>query len=172
MPADGTDRNPADTLPFVQLFTDGACRGNPGPGGWGYILRHPESGSEKEASGGSPQTTNNQMELLAVIQGLAALKRKSKVEVVTDSSYVATGAIEWLPGWKRNGWRRKEKGSWKPVKNVELWQQLDELLANHSVRFTHVRGHQGHPENERCDELAVAAALACAKSPSGGEDDD
>ena len=146
-------------LPFVQIFTDGACRGNPGPGGWGCILRHPASGAEKELSGGVVLSTNNQMELQAVISGLAALKSRSDVEVITDSSYVAKGCAEWLPGWKRNGWRRKEGTSWKPVKNVELWQQLDELLQQHKVRFTLVRGHQGHPENERCDELAVAAAM-------------
>jgi ribonuclease HI len=142
----------------VKLFTDGACSGNPGPGGWAYILRHPASGKEKEAAGGQADTTNNQMELSAVIEGLKALKARSRVEVVTDSSYVAKGCTEWLPGWKRNGWRRKEKDQWKPVKNVELWQQLDELLGQHNVEFTLVRGHSGHPENERCDVLAVAAA--------------
>ena len=147
------------SLPFVRLFTDGACRGNPGPGGWGCILRHPASGTEKELSGGVALTTNNQMELQAVISGLAALKSQSEVEVVTDSSYVAKGSAEWLPGWKRNGWKRKEGTSWKPVKNVELWQQLDLLLNQHRVRFTLVRGHTGHIENERCDELAVAAAM-------------
>lgn len=150
-------------LPFVQLFTDGACRGNPGPGGWGYILRHPKTGAEKEGSGGSPLTTNNQMELQAVISGLQALQRRSSVEVVTDSSYVSKGSSEWLPGWKRNGWRRKDGGQWKPIKNAELWQQLDELLQQHRVKMTWIRGHAGHPENERCDELAVAAALACAR---------
>ena len=147
------------SLPFVQLFTDGACRGNPGPGGWAYILRHPATGTEKEASGGAALTTNNQMELQAVISGLEALKAPSEVEVITDSAYVANGCSQWLPGWKRNGWRRKDGGQWKPVKNQELWQRLDELLSKHRVRFTHVRGHAGHPENERCDELAVAAAL-------------
>jgi len=147
------------SLPVVQLFTDGACRGNPGPGGWGCILRHPTSRSEKELSGGEALTTNNKMELQAVISGLEALKSRSDVEVVTDSSYVAQGCSSWLPGWKRNGWRRKEGNSWKPVKNVDLWQRLDELLSQHRVRFTHVRGHMGHPENERCDELAVAAAM-------------
>ena len=145
------------SLPFVQLFTDGACSGNPGPGGWAYILRHPASGSEREASGGLAQTTNNQMELSAVIHGLEALSRTSDVEVITDSAYVAKGAQEWLPGWKKNNWRRRERGSWKPVKNVEFWQRLDELLSRHKVRFTLVKGHSGHPENERCDELAVAA---------------
>jgi ribonuclease HI len=152
---------PGDTgaAPQVVLFTDGACRGNPGPGGWAYILRHPATGVEKEDSGGSPQTTNNQMELQAVIEGLGALKRRSAVEVITDSVYVAKGAREWLPGWKRNGWRRREKNRWAPVKNVELWQAIDALLAQHDVRFTTIAGHSGHVENERCDELAVAAAL-------------
>ena len=154
------DCSTASPLPFVQVFTDGACRGNPGPGGWGCILRHPASGSEKELSGGEPLTTNNKMELQAVISGLEALKSPSEVEVITDSKYVAQGSAEWMPGWKRNGWRRKEGSSWKPVKNVELWQKLDELLSKHKVRFTHVRGHMGHPENERCDVLAVEAAMA------------
>ena len=113
-------------------------------------------------SGGVLLSTNNQMELQAVISGLSALKSPSEVEVVTDSSYVAKGCAEWLPGWKRNGWRRKEGNSWKPVKNVELWQQLDELLTKHQVRFKLIRGHAGHAENERCDELAVAAALKAA----------
>jgi ribonuclease HI len=147
------------SAPEVVLFTDGACRGNPGPGGWAYILRHPSTGVEKEASGGAPQTTNNQMELQAVIEGLIALKRRSHVEVITDSVYVAKGAGEWMPGWKRNGWRRREKNRWAPVKNVELWQALDALLQKHEVRFTTIAGHSGHVENERCDELAVAAAL-------------
>jgi ribonuclease HI len=155
----------AASLPSVTLFTDGACSGNPGPGGWAYILRHPASGKEKEASGGLPETTNNQMELSAVIEGLKALKSRSRVEVVTDSSYVAKGAKEWLPGWKRNGWRRKEKNQLKPVKNVEFWQQLDELLGQHDVRFTLVKGHAGHPENERCDELAVAASMQFVGTP-------
>ena len=146
------------TMPFVQLFTDGACSGNPGPGGWAFVLRHPASQTEKESSGGLEQTTNNQMELLAVISGLQALTKTSEVEVITDSVYVAKGAKEWMPNWKKNGWQRREGKKWKPVKNVELWQQLDELLGSHDVRFTVVKGHSGHPENERCDELAVAAA--------------
>jgi ribonuclease HI len=140
------------SLPFVQLFTDGACSGNPGPGGWAYILKHPASGKVVEASGGESSTTNNRMELQAVISGLEALKRRSAVEIVTDSEYVARGSHEWLPGWKRNGWRRREG----------KWRKLDELLARHDVRFTVVRGHAGHIENERCDELAVAAALEFA----------
>lgn len=146
------------SLPFVQLFTDGACRGNPGPGGWAYLLRYPATGAEKEASGGAPHTTNNQMELQAVISGLTALKRRSQVEVITDSTYVAKGCSEWLPGWKAKGWKRREGKALKPVKNVELWQELDGLLARHDVRFQIVKGHAGHAENERCDELAVAAA--------------
>lgn len=151
------------SAPFVQLFTDGACRGNPGPGGWAFILKHPATGTVREESGGNPETTNNQMELQAVISGLAALKAFSKVEVVTDSTYVAKGQSEWMPNWKRNGWRRREGKRWKPVKNVELWQQLDELTEKHDVTFTVVKGHSGHPENERCDELAVEAALSVAE---------
>ncbi|MCA9058131.1 MAG: ribonuclease HI, partial [Planctomycetaceae bacterium] len=141
-------------LPFVQLFTDGACRGNPGPGGWGLILRHPATGKECEFSGGNPSTTNNQMELQAVIEGLQRLTRRSRVEIVTDSKYVAQGSTEWLPGWKRNGWKRRDGRQLVPIKNQEYWQQLDQLLTRHEVTFTVVRGHQGHPENERCDQLA------------------
>jgi ribonuclease HI len=147
-------------LPFVQLFTDGACSGNPGPGGWGCILRHPATGSEKEFSGGELLTTNNQMEMQAVIEGLKLLTRKSRVEVVTDSSYVAKGCTEWLSGWKRNGWKRRDGRQLVPISNVDRWQLLDQLLTRHSVSFTLVRGHAGHPENERCDKLAVAAATA------------
>ncbi len=146
------------TLPFVQLFTDGACSGNPGPGGWAFILRHPASGTEKEDSGGAAHTTNNQMELQAVISGLQSLHRTTRVEVVTDSTYVAKGCSEWLPNWKANGWKRREGKRLKPVKNEELWRTLDELLAEHQVQFQVVKGHAGHPENERCDELAVQAA--------------
>jgi ribonuclease HI len=146
------------SLPFVQLFTDGACSGNPGPGGWGCILRHPATGREKEFSGGESPTTNNQMELQAVIEGLRQLTRKSRVEVVTDSSYVAKGCTEWLVGWKRNGWKRRDGRQLVPISNIERWQQLDALLAQHQVSFTLVRGHAGHPENERCDQLAVAAS--------------
>ena len=139
----------------VQLFTDGACSGNPGPGGWAFILRHRKSGKELVRSGGLPETTNNQMEMLAVIEGLSALKRPTSVELVSDSTYVLKGIAEWMPTWKKNGWRRRESGHWKPVKNVELWQQLDELIAMHTMEYTHVRGHAGHRENERCDRLAV-----------------
>jgi ribonuclease HI len=142
----------------VQIFTDGACSGNPGPGGWACILRHPASGTQKELSGGAAETTNNQMELLAVISGLESLTRPTVVEIITDSKYVADGCRSWLPNWKKNDWRRRDGKRWVPIKNVELWQRLDALLAKHRVRFTVVKGHSGHPENERCDELAVAAA--------------
>jgi ribonuclease HI len=148
----------AEALAFVQLFTDGACSGNPGPGGWGYLLRHPASGKEVEGSGGEAQSTNNRMELQAVIEGLSALKRPTEVEVITDSKYVVQGCEEWLAGWKRNGWKRRDAGRLVPIKNPEHWQRLDQLLAQHKVRFRWVRGHTGHAENERCDELAVAAA--------------
>lgn len=145
-------------IPFVKLFTDGACRGNPGPGGWAFILKHPATQSAREGSGGEAETTNNRMELSAVIEGLKALTRRSEVEVVTDSTYVAKGSSDWMPNWKRNGWKRKEKGRFKPVLNEDLWRELDVLLVKHDVRFTIVKGHSGHPENDRCDELAVEAA--------------
>jgi ribonuclease HI len=148
---------PKDETPEVVLFTDGACSGNPGPGGWGFILRHPATGKETEESGGEETTTNNRMEITAVIRGLEALKRPSKVEIVTDSEYVCKGLTEWMPKWKSNGWRRKEGTKFVPVKNEELWKRLDELTALHTFRMKHVRGHRGHAENERCDVLAVAA---------------
>lgn len=148
-----TDQSP----PEVLLFADGACSGNPGPGGWAYILRHPQSGKEKVESGAEPQTTNNRMELMAVIRGLAALKRPTVVQIISDSIYVGKGLSEWLPKWKANGWRRREGKQLKAIKNEDLWRQLDRLLARHQVRFQHIRGHAGHPENERCDTLAVAA---------------
>ena len=143
--------------PEVQLFSDGACSGNPGPGGWAFILRHAASGKEMESSGGERDTTNNRMEMMAVIRGLEALKRETRVEVVSDSIYVGKGLSEWLPKWKANGWKRREGNQLKEIKNVDLWRQLDALLLKHKVRFTHVRGHRGHVENERCDTLAVAA---------------
>jgi len=138
----------------VILFTDGACSGNPGPGGWGYILRHPKSGKEIERFGGEPNTTNNRMELTAVIEGLKALTRSTSIELVSDSKYVLQGLGEWMSDWKKRGWKRKEGNQLKPVKNVELWQELDVLISRHRVRLTYVKGHAGHPENERCDELA------------------
>jgi ribonuclease HI len=141
----------------VHLFTDGACSGNPGPGGWAYILRHLSTGKEKEANGAEQVTTNNQMELLAVIRGLEALKRPCSVELFTDSVYVGKGMTEWMGKWKRNGWKRKDGNRLVPVKNEELWKRLDQLLQVHRVKYTRVAGHSGHPENDRCDELAVEA---------------
>ena len=133
----------------IQIFTDGACRGNPGPGGWGVILR---SGShEKELFGGELSTTNNRMELRAAIEGLAALKRPSRVTVTTDSQYVRQGITQWIEGWKRNQWRTSAK---KPVKNQDLWQLLDELTSRHEVTWEWVKGHSGHPDNEHADALA------------------
>jgi ribonuclease HI len=150
-------------LPKIHLFTDGACRGNPGPGGWAFILRHLSTGKEKEASGPAENTTNNRMELIAVIRGLEALKRSCDVVVFTDSEYVRRGLVDWMPKWKANGWRRREGSEWKPVKNEELWKRLDELIARHHVRYKRVAGHSGHPENDRCDQLAVEAAESLRK---------
>ena len=146
-----------NSQPEVLLFTDGACSGNPGPGGWAYILRHVATDIEKEASGGEKETTNNRMELQAVVEGLSALKRPVFVEILTDSEYVRKGLSEWMAGWKRNGWQRREQGKLKPLKNADLWKQLDELIHKHEVKLTRVAGHSGHPENDRCDEMAVAA---------------
>ena len=134
----------------VIIYTDGACSGNPGPGGWGVILRY--RGTEKELSGGAPETTNNRMELTAVIEALKALKRECDVVIHTDSRYVMDGVQQWLPNWKQNGWRTSNKKS--PVKNVDLWQELDSLLQKHTIRWIWVKGHNGHEENERVDKLA------------------
>lgn len=133
----------------VEIYTDGACSGNPGPGGWGAVLRG--NGTEKELNGGEPATTNNRMELLAVIRSLEALKVRCRVDLYTDSQYVQKGISEWIHDWKRRGWRTAARS---PVKNVDLWRQLDELAAAHEVRWHWVRGHAGHPENERADALA------------------
>lgn len=133
----------------VELFTDGACSGNPGPGGWGALLRY--RGREKELSGSAADTTNNRMELMAVIAGLEALKRTSPVKIVTDSTYVKNGVTQWMPRWKANGWKTADK---KPVKNQDLWQRLDTALADHPITWEWVKGHAGHPENERVDTLA------------------
>lgn len=138
--------------PEVELFTDGACSGNPGPGGWGAILRM--GGREKELSGGEPATTNNRMEMMAAIAGLEALQRPCKVALFTDSTYVKDGVTKWIKGWKRNGWKTADK---KPVKNIDLWQRLDAVHAQHQVVWHWVKGHSGHPENERADALARAA---------------
>jgi ribonuclease HI len=148
--------DPTDT-PQVRLFTDGACSGNPGPGGWAFVLRHPSSGKEIERSGGEAETTNNRMELTAAIRGLEALNRPTSVELISDSTYVLKGMSDWMKKWKANGWKRKEGSKLKPVKNEDLWRDLDQLIQQHTIRFTHVRGHAGHAENERCDTLAVAA---------------
>ena len=134
----------------VTIYTDGACSGNPGPGGWGVILRY--KGTEKELSGGAPETTNNRMELTAVIEALKALKRECDVVIHTDSRYVMDGVQQWLPNWKQNGWKTSNKKS--PVKNVDLWQELDALLQKHNIRWIWVKGHNGHEENERVDKLA------------------
>ena len=141
----------------VHLFTDGACSGNPGPGGWGLILRHLPTGKETERSGYERDTTNNRMELRAVVEGLALLKRSCHVELFTDSVYVGKGLSEWMSKWKQQNWQRKEKNKLVPVKNEDLWRQLDELASKHRIKYTRVAGHSGHPENDRCDELAVAA---------------
>jgi ribonuclease HI len=133
----------------VRIYADGACKGNPGPGGWGAILQY--GGTEKEIFGGEPGTTNNRMELTAVIRALEALTRPSVVEVYTDSQYVQKGISEWLRDWKRRGWKTADK---KPVKNRELWEELDRLQAQHRITWHWVRGHAGHPENERADRLA------------------
>ncbi|MEV0589056.1 ribonuclease HI [Nonomuraea sp. NPDC050310] len=133
----------------VELFTDGACRGNPGPGGWGVILRYGKH--ERELRGGEPDTTNNRMELMAAIMGLEGLTRPCVVRVHTDSTYVRNGITSWITGWKRNGWRTAAK---EPVKNADLWQRLDEARGRHQVEWLWVRGHNGHPENERADALA------------------
>lgn len=143
--------------PAVHLFTDGGCSGNPGPGGWAFILRHLSSGKVLEQFGASQHSTNNEMELTAVVEGLRVLKFPCRVELFTDSVYVGKGLSEWMPNWKRQGWKRKENGQFKPVKNLELWQQLDQLAATHVIKYTRVAGHSGHPENDRCDQLAVAA---------------
>lgn len=149
--------NEADAVEWVELFTDGACSGNPGPGGWGALLRY--RGHEKELSGGDPDTTNNRMELLAVIHGLESLKRPMPVRICTDSEYVMRGMTQWLVNWKRRGWKTTGR---QPVKNVDLWQRLDAALAPHQVEWQWVRGHSGHAENERVDALARSAV------PRGG----
>jgi ribonuclease HI len=139
----------ASSADTVRIYTDGACKGNPGPGGWGALLKTGES--EKELFGGESNTTNNRMELTAVIRALEALDRRCEVEVYTDSQYVQKGISEWMHDWKRRGWRTADR---KPVKNLDLWQELDRLAGSHSIAWHWVRGHAGHPENERADALA------------------
>jgi ribonuclease HI len=148
----------------VEIFTDGACRGNPGPGGWGAILRY--HGVERELSGTDPATTNNRMEMMAAIAALEALKRPCRIDLYTDSRYLCDGATLWLPGWKARGWRTADK---KPVKNIDLWRRLEDAIAPHRIDWHWVKGHAGHPENERADALArgqIAAARA-VDEPAG-----
>lgn len=135
--------------PRVQIFTDGACSGNPGPGGWGAVLRH--DGHEKELCGGAAETTNNRMEMTAAIEALRALKQPCQVDLYTDSVYLRSGITEWIHGWKRKGWRTAARTA---VKNADLWRALDELIGRHEVSWHWVKGHAGHPENERADALA------------------
>lgn len=143
-------------MPDLFAYTDGACSGNPGPGGWGVLMLAKDGETvlrSRELNGGEADTTNNRMELLAAISALEVLKRPSAITVVTDSAYVKNGVSQWIHGWKRNGWRTSDK---KPVKNVDLWQRLDEAQARHKVTWEWIKGHAGHPENERADELARA----------------
>jgi ribonuclease HI len=145
-------------MEHVEIFTDGACSGNPGPGGWGTILR--AKTSEKELSGGEKMTTNNRMEMMAVIAGLEALKRPCHVTITTDSQYVMKGMTEWLKGWKAKNWKTAAR---QPVKNADLWQRMDAAAQPHKLEWQWVRGHDGHPENERADQLAVVARTLIAK---------
>ena len=140
-------------LGTVEIFTDGACKGNPGPGGWGAVLR--SGGKERLLSGGEKLTTNNRMELAAAIEALNALTRPCRVQLTTDSNYVRDGIMKWIHGWRRNGWKTADR---KPVKNADLWQALLDATARHQVEWHWVKGHNGHPDNERADELACAAA--------------
>jgi ribonuclease HI len=144
-------------LSHVEIATDGACKGNPGPGGWGVLIRM--GNREKELSGGETPTTNNRMELMAAIEGLNALKRPCRVTLSTDSRYVMDGLTKWIHGWRKNGWKTADK---KPVKNADLWQKLIDAAAPHRVEWVWVKGHAGHPDNERADKLASDAALAAA----------
>ena len=141
-----------ETPEVIDIYTDGACRGNPGPGGWGALLMF--NGRVREISGAEAATTNNRMELLAVINALRALKRSVRARIYTDSQYVRLGITEWIPGWKARGWRTADR---KPVKNQDLWQQLDELVVGHELEWHWVKGHSGVPGNERCDQLANSA---------------
>lgn len=145
--------------PDVIVYTDGACSGNPGPGGWGAILKHPATDGVKKISGGEANTTNNRMELIAAIEGLRAIddSERRRVRLVSDSEYVLKGLTEWITGWIKNNWRRGKKAAAPPVKNADLWKTLYALSQKHDMSYEHVRGHTGHPENEECDQLAVAA---------------
>jgi ribonuclease HI len=154
-------------MPNLFAYTDGACSGNPGPGGWGVLLRAMDGDTvvkERELSGGEPETTHNRMELFAAINARETLAKPSTITVVTDSAYVKNGVTGWIHGWKRNGWKTAAK---KPVKNVELWQRLDEAQARHDVTWEWVKGHAGHPENERADELARAGMAPFKPAKTG-----
>ncbi|PZP40137.1 MAG: ribonuclease HI [Pseudomonas fluorescens] len=154
-PAPQTANN---TITLVHLFTDGACSGNPGPGGWAALIR--AGAHEKELSGGAPHTTNNKMELTAAIRGLQALTRPCKIVLHTDSQYVIKGITEWMPGWKRRGWKNSQN---KPVENKELWEELDAATQPHKIEWKWVKGHAGHAENERVDKLAVLESMKFRK---------
>jgi len=143
-----------EEMPLVEIATDGACKGNPGRGGWGVLLR--TGATEKELSGGEPHTTNNRMELMAAIQGLKALKKPCRVKLSTDSRYVMDGLTKWIKGWQKNGWKTADK---KPVKNADLWLELLDAAKPHRIEWLWVKGHAGHPDNERADTLASDAAL-------------
>jgi len=145
--------------PDVILYTDGACSGNPGPGGWAAILKHTATGKVRKLSAGEARTTNNRMELTAAIEGLRSLKTdlRYRVRLVSDSEYVINGLTQWIDGWIANNWRRGKKAGAPPVKNDDLWKVLHELVGKFEMSYEHVRGHSGHPENEECDRLAVAA---------------
>ncbi|MDA3889726.1 MAG: ribonuclease HI [Allgaiera sp.] len=154
-------------MPDLITYTDGACSGNPGPGGWGVLMQAVTDGTvmkERELCGGEADTTNNRMELLAAINALEALSRASRVTIITDSAYVKNGITEWLAGWKRKGWKTS---TGKPVKNVDLWQRLDAARTRHEVRWEWVKGHAGHPENERADALARQGMAPYRKAPKG-----
>ncbi len=154
-----------ESVKKVIIHTDGGCRGNPGPGGWAAILQHDRH--TKELTGTDQSTTNNRMELKAAIEALKALKQPCEVELWTDSSYLAKGYMEWMPRWKAFGWQRKPRSKNKPVMNVELWQELDKLGAAHKITFHWLRGHNGHPLNERCDALVQRAMNETRKSAQG-----
>ncbi|GLR00653.1 MAG: ribonuclease HI [Glomeribacter sp. 1016415] len=149
---------------IIEIYTDGACKGNPGPGGWGALLRYRTQ--EKELSGGEAATTNNRMELMAVIAALEALKRRAKIAVYTDSKYVQLGISQWMPGWKQKNWMTSAK---TPVKNIDLWQRLDKLAHQHEIQWRWVKGHAGHPENERADALANQGLVAAQRKQENND---
>ena len=153
-----TDTEATTAMPEVEIATDGACKGNPGPGGWGAVIRF--GAHEKDISGGDPATTNNRMELMAAIRALETLNRPCRVKLSTDSRYVMDGLTKWIAGWRRNGWKTADR---KPVKNAELWQALLAAAAPHRIDWVWVKGHAGHPDNERADKLASDAAYAARR---------